>query len=473
MALAIHEGRAVDAMARAITAFVVVGGVILAASLFGILTRPFGSLAALWPANAILLGLMVRNSDLASIWGWSGAFAGYLVADLVTGGSFGITLWLTFANMAGAFTGYLLLSALDEEDRRLRRPQSVLYLFATCAAAALVAAVAGGGAARLLFNRDFAAGLEFWFVTELVNGLVILPVILTFPGLPAVHATLQEAKANWREPGLLAPIISLITTLFISLLVGGPGAVAFPVPALLWCALSYGLFATALLSFMVCGWSLIVICTNQAQFSNDFLAATSSMRLGVALIAVAPLTAASINNARTELLAKLKRAADYDHLTGILGRRAFMERAAALVGAQELGARMLAVLVLDIDHFKQINDRHGHAAGDAVLVAFTQAVSSVLRPEDLFGRTGGEEFAIVLNGMSGAQASVVAERIRRAVKMAQPIVGSTEIPITVSIGIATSEHNPSGNLDTLMGQADDALYEAKRGGRDRVVMNQT
>ncbi len=81
---------------------------IFLASLFGILTRPVGFLAALWPANAILLGLMVRNPGLASIWGWVGAFAGYIVADVVTGGDIAITLWLTLANLAGAFTGYTL-----------------------------------------------------------------------------------------------------------------------------------------------------------------------------------------------------------------------------------------------------------------------------------------------------------------------------------------------------------------------------
>jgi hypothetical protein len=206
-------------------------------------------LAALWPANAILLGLMVRNPTMASVWGWLGAFIGYIAADLVTGGELGITLWLTLANMVGAFSGYLLFQLLSEGDKRLRRPQSVLYLFAICCAAAAAAALTGGGAARILFGRDFLSGIEFWFVTELVNNLIILPVILTLPEQPvkALRGFIRSASAevlSWK----IGPLLALLASAACSLLVGGAGAIAFPVPALLWCALSYGMFSTALLT---------------------------------------------------------------------------------------------------------------------------------------------------------------------------------------------------------------------------------
>ena len=113
---------------QGVIAFFVVGVMILMASLFGILTRPMGFLAAFWPANAILLGLMVCMPRLANPWGWLGALAGYLLADFSTGGEITVTFWLTFANMAGAFTGYLLYRPMSGVDRRLGRPQSVLYL---------------------------------------------------------------------------------------------------------------------------------------------------------------------------------------------------------------------------------------------------------------------------------------------------------------------------------------------------------
>ncbi|MCX8996054.1 diguanylate cyclase [Rhizobiaceae bacterium BDR2-2] len=477
MAIAIITLRdRVQPIARQMMVGLVVASVIFIASLFGILTRPVGFLAALWPANAILLGLMVRNPVMASIWGWSGAFLGYIAADLATGGEIGITIWLTVANMAGAVTGYLLFQLLPEADRRLSRPLSVLYLFAICLVAAAVAALVGAGAARNVFGRSFLTGLEFWFVTELVNNLVILPAILTFPASSkgrqppfdplCPHRSLD--KLSWWR---IAPLGALLASVIAGMWIGGPGAVAFAVPALLWCALTYSVFITAVLTMCCCGWLLVAISAGivQIHMQGDILAATSSLRLGIALIALGPLTAAGINSARTELLSRLAHAADHDHLTGVLARRAFMDRSARIFGDQTQGNRQLAVLVLDIDHFKQVNDRYGHATGDRVLVAFARAVADVLRPEDIFGRTGGEEFAVVLPHASIGQAETVAERIRAAVEKSSNDDGDA-VPVTVSIGAAASSQHPSADLESLLATADQALYRAKRQGRNQVVV---
>lgn len=467
----------VQPMARQMLVGLAVASVIFAASLFGILTRPVGFLAALWPANAILLGLMVRNPAMASIWGWLGAFLGYIAADLATGGEIGITIWLTVANMAGAITGYLLFQLLPEADRRLSRPLSVLYLFAICLVAAAVAAFVGAGAARNVFDRSFLTGLEFWFVTELVNNLVILPAILTFPASPKgrqspfhpLRPRRGSEKLSWWQ---IAPLGALLASVIAGMWIGGPGAVAFAVPALLWCALTYSVFTTAVLTMCCCGWLLVAISAGivQVHMQGDILAATSSLRLGIALIALGPLTAAGINSARTELLSRLAHAADHDHLTGILNRRAFMERAARIFGDQSQGSRQFAVLMLDIDHFKLVNDRYGHATGDEVLIAFTRAVTDALRPEDIFGRTGGEEFALVLPHLSVGEAEMIAERIRAAVEKSSADGNDDAVPITVSIGATATRRHPSAGLESLLAIADQALYRAKGQGRNQVVL---
>lgn len=317
-----------------IASAVVVALIVFGACLFGIITRPMGFLAAIWPANAILLGLMVRNPGLASIWGWLGALVGYLAADLLTGGGLIVTMWLTFANMAGAGLGYLLFQQLKEEDRRLSRPLSVLYLFAICVAASALAAVIGGLAAMVAFDRDFTSGLEFWFVTELVNSLIVLPVILTFPALEnplkQLGAFLDTPRSYWHY----APLTALIISTAAAIGIGGPGAIAYPVPALLWCALTYRMFSVSLLTLCICGILLIGLASDLIHMgvANDILAATSSMRLGIALIALGPLTTASINEARAELMTQLQYSANHDCLTGALNRTAFMQRAARLAG---------------------------------------------------------------------------------------------------------------------------------------------
>ena len=449
-----------------------VGLIVAAAALFGILTRPIGLLAALWPANAILLGLVVRHPDMAAIGGWIGAFIGYIAADLVTGGEFGITLWLTLANMAGTFTGYLLFQVLSEGDRRMRRPRSVLFLFAICFASATASAFTGGGVARVLFGRDLLSAIEFWLVSELVNNIIILPVILTLPDQPitALRDFVGRRSAEWAT-AKSAPLIALLASAACSVAMGGPGSIAFSVPALLWCALSYSVFTTSLLTMCLCGWLLIAISAGMVQInsSEDIISATSSIRLGVALIALAPLAAASINASRMDLLKKLAYAADHDSLTGVFSRGAFMERGRHLVGNQLRTLRPVAVLMLDIDHFKQVNDRFGHTGGDKLLTAFGRSVGDLLRPQDVFARLGGEEFGLVLPGASNEQAEAIAERIRAAVEELGVSSAAGTISVTVSIGVTTSVRHPSTNFENLLLIADQALYQAKMNGRNKVV----
>ena len=129
----------------------------------------------------------------------------------------------------------------------------------------------------------------------------------------------------------------------------------------------------------------------------------------------------------------------------------------------------LAFALMDLDHFKQVNDQHGHAAGDAVLKAFADAVRRRLRGSDVFGRLGGEEFGLVLPDTDAAGASGLAEAIRLEVAALEVTVGRAQVvKITVSAGVAVAPPDSSLPGDRLYSQADQALYEAKRAGRNRV-----
>jgi diguanylate cyclase (GGDEF)-like protein len=168
---------------------------------------------------------------------------------------------------------------------------------------------------------------------------------------------------------------------------------------------------------------------------------------------------------RTEL--RHKTAALVDPLTGIANRRAFLEEAMVIGQRRQAHPRPSAVLLADLDHFKSINDRFGHAVGDRVLQVFAAVASGKLGPLDLIGRLGGEEFAIVLYDAGREKGLAIAERIRLAFQDAVVEVDGHPVGATVSMGMVVSEDGLQ-DIAGLLAQADETLYRAKERGRNRV-----
>lgn len=157
-----------------------------------------------------------------------------------------------------------------------------------------------------------------------------------------------------------------------------------------------------------------------------------------------------------------------DTLTGVLNARAYYEICNRLIAAARRSARPYAVLFVDLDHFKSINDHHGHAAGDVVLKRVAETLGRSIRHSDSLGRIGGEEFSVFLPDTSRDAAVLVAENIRLAVERLCPDIGGGErLRVTASIGVAASA---SGNdeMQALQQRADQAMYRAKQAGRNRV-----
>jgi diguanylate cyclase (GGDEF)-like protein len=160
-----------------------------------------------------------------------------------------------------------------------------------------------------------------------------------------------------------------------------------------------------------------------------------------------------------------KTAASIDPLTGMLNRRGFSEACARLIEREANAGRPVTVLIFDIDHFKGINDRFGHPAGDELLKLFATIVIANLRISDLSGRIGGEEFAALLP-CPLEEGVVAAERVREVFEASGIVSEQGPVDTTVSIGVAGG---PAGTeLEVLLAAADTALYQAKRGGRNRV-----
>lgn len=172
---------------------------------------------------------------------------------------------------------------------------------------------------------------------------------------------------------------------------------------------------------------------------------------------------------RKHLEQALERQANYDYLTSLPNRRHFMERGIEEVARATRYSNPVSLLILDVDHFKRINDTHGHHTGDAALKAIATCSQECLREMDIIGRLGGEEFAVILPETKDEGAWEVAERLRQSIE-SQPVTtkDGNSIQLTASIGLATLPAGMEINLDTLLTQADEALYRAKHSGRNRV-----
>jgi len=174
---------------------------------------------------------------------------------------------------------------------------------------------------------------------------------------------------------------------------------------------------------------------------------------------------------RRQLEENLRWLATIDGLTGALNRTELLASGRREMEARAGTRQMMAVLMIDVDHFKAINDRFGHAGGDLALQQLVATLRDGVRETDLVGRMGGEEFAVLLPDTSSKTAEAVAERLRSRVAEAEIAFGDQVITMTISIGLAI-QRETDRSVEHVLARADEALYSAKRGGRNRVVANQ-
>jgi len=218
-------------------------------------------------------------------------------------------------------------------------------------------------------------------------------------------------------------------------------------------------------------WAMRVAFTAMSDGSRSFHAshvpAAVEPWLGVFYGTVPVIIAAlTLNLVNERLVGRLRTLAHTDELTGALSRRALRERAPGLLAQQRAQARPVAALMIDIDHFKGVNDRHGHPAGDAVLQRTAHLVTMNVRSDAMVTRYGGEEFAVLLPVAGLDEARRAAERLRKAIASEVIEVGGARIVVTISVGLALLSNDEA--LDSALTRADKALYRAKNGGRNRV-----
>ncbi|HET9033662.1 MAG TPA: GGDEF domain-containing protein [Dokdonella sp.] len=221
------------------------------------------------------------------------------------------------------------------------------------------------------------------------------------------------------------------------------------------------------------GAAIVIMLTRAAltPSSSSIFLTTSSIMQGVVFTyaSLMPVIATSgfLLMCGERMNKDLTRLATLDPLTGVFNRRTMTELANKAIAASKRHGRALSLLILDIDHFKRINDQFGHEVGDLALCRFVECVGEVMRESDILARLGGEEFVLILPDTNEKAAISLAERIRKHLCDSEFTVSGWPLPLRASIGVGSLGPAMS-NLETLLRETDHAMYEAKRAGRNRI-----
>ena len=305
-------------------------------------------------------------------------------------------------------------------------------------------------------------------------------------GLIAVYAAIRSGwSRRFKDPALtLAQIPYAITCCAAAFVIAGPArGVTLPILAIILMFGIFGLTTRQMLGVLV--YSLVAFGVASgvvaARDEPDYPTVVAAAYVGMVVVVLLSSTflTTRVQSTREHLrrqkaelaqaLEQIRQLATHDDLTGLLNRRAMLDRMQLEQRRSLRSGSPLLIAQLDIDHFKVVNDTHGHAAGDLVLQSFADTVRRNVRDTDVLARWGGEEFVLLLCDTPAADAVALMERLRQAVQAMQVPVAQGGQPITVTVSIGLARHTPADPLAGTLERADRALYAAKAGGRNRVV----
>ena len=305
-------------------------------------------------------------------------------------------------------------------------------------------------------------------------------------GLIAVYAAIRSGwSRRFKDPALtLAQILYAITCCAAAFVIAGPArGVTLPILAIILMFGIFGLTTRQMLGVLV--YSLVAFGVASgvvaARDEPDYPPVVAAAYVGMVVVVLLSSTflTTRVQSTREHLrrqkaelaqaLEQIRQLATHDDLTGLLNRRAMLDRMQLEQRRSLRSGSPLLIAQLDIDHFKAVNDTHGHAAGDLVLQSFADTVRRNVRDTDVLARWGGEEFVLLLCDTPAADAVALMERLRQAVQAMQVPVPQSGGPITVTVSIGLARHTPADPLAGTLERADRALYAAKAGGRNRVV----
>ncbi|HDR2789969.1 GGDEF domain-containing protein [Enterobacter sp. RHBSTW-00175] len=422
------------------------------------------ALSLFWPLNGVMAGVFARYAYLNRLHYYAVSYVAMLMYDAVTTNWGVASVVINLSNMVFI----VIVALLVMRDKRLLKsrpdPINALRLFNYCLIAAVFCALLGAFGSVGIDSKTFWPLFADWFSEQFSTGVLIVPCMLTVK-MP------QRFIPSWPAPEKCLPVVALIVSVVASVVIGGAGSLAFPLPALIWCAVRYSLPATCLLTFLTGAVEVILVANSIINIAVATPLSTPQMfsaRLGIATMAICPVMVSVSVAAINSLIKQVSLRADFDFLTHVYSRSGLYE--ALKREEAHRHPRYLTVMLLDIDYFKSINDNYGHECGDRVLAAFAQKVQKVVGEEGLVARMGGEEFAVVVNSGDASKGIELAERIRVSIANHPFIWRQQTLFLTVSIGLGSGKSESwqlTEVFTRLMAEADDYLYRSKKAGRNR------
>lgn len=429
----------------------------------GAMLRMVQELSLFWPLNAVMAGVFARYVWLNRLHYYFVCYVAMLVYDGMT------TKWGSLDSLvinASNMVFIVMVAQLVMRDKRIQEtdpePINALRLFSYCLISSLACALVGAIASVGVNHQGFWPMLGDWFSEQFSTGVLILPCVMT------LTVPYEVSAIRWRR---LLPVLTLIVSMLASIAIGGAGSLAYPLPALIWCAISYPMAVTCLLTFVTGASAIIFVANGIINLAVDGPlqnAQIFSTRLGIASLAICPVIVASSVIAINNLIRQVSLRADFDFLTRVYSRSGLYEvlKTRACQGPEE----HMTVMLLDIDYFKSVNDSYGHECGDYVLTAMARQVSDVVGSRGLVARMGGEEFVVVVKTRDAEEGYRLAESIRAHVASGSFQWRQQTLHVTVSVGTGNGRLENRTLLETfnaLIVEADDFLYQAKKSGRNK------
>ncbi|HVO87325.1 MAG TPA: diguanylate cyclase [Casimicrobiaceae bacterium] len=447
-------------------------------------------LVMLWIPNSILLATLLhygfrRYGYFALAVILAELAADYASFPLIEAALFGLV------NVLEVSIAYALLRQW-RFDPRFATPGDIAKFVVAAPVVAAFASACGATAIYTHFGAPQATSwqlLQTWWYSDGLGLLLLLPMVLTaWPPINGIPA--ERPEFRWYDIPALAASLALMSAFALShqrVFHGVELRSFLLIGPVLYAAARFNLRIAIAMVIGISAVVLALIKSGRQPFGDlplretvvlgqEFIFVITAMSLGlVALLSQYRARERELEQRVRErtaeltvLNSQLERLALTDSLTGLLNRRALIESLRREMARGHRRSELVSLIIFDIDHFKEVNDRYGHAAGDAALQRVAQIAAATVRESDILSRYGGEEFVVVAPDTDAASATRLAERLRVAMRSTDVELNGRSVRLTASFGVTTLG-TEDGEADQALRRADEALYAAKAAGRDKVV----